>query len=214
MGHTRLLLGSLAGLLISVLLFLLVGGYAALVFVAALLGGGSVVGALVDLAVPWLLVAGLLVVTGVVSLLGLLYGLARRAADATFESERATALAERAEREVPGLEALGLSETLEPPEPTAEERAERALADLKSQYVAGEITEREFERRVDRLVACDGLDSEVDGLDSEVDGPGSDGGGLDPARAERERQAVIEDAEGGVVDGDDGPIEEAEGDRS
>lgn len=178
MASTRLLLGSLAGLLLSTLLLVLVVGYAALVFLGALLSGTPLVGTLLDLAVPWLLVAGLLVVTGVVSLVGLLYGLARRAADLSFESERAAALAERAEREVPALDALGLSEALAPPEPTAEERAERALVELKQQYVAGEIDEREFERRVDRLVATDDVDA---------------------GRVDRERRVVTEDAEGGVV---------------
>lgn len=172
MASTRLLFGSLAGLLLSVLLFALVVGYAALVFVVALLTGAPLVGTLLDLAVPWLLVAGLLVVTGVGSLVGLLYGLARRAT--RFESERAAALAERTERGVPGLEGLGLSGALAPPEPTAEERADRALAGLKEQYVAGEIDEGEFERRVDRLVASDEVDA---------------------ARAAREHRVVVEDAE-------------------
>ena len=197
MASTRFILGTLAGLLVSVLLLVLVVGYGALVAVGALLSSASLVGTLLEWAVPWLLVAGLLTVTGTLSLLGLLYGLARRAADATVESETAAALAERAERELPGVAALGLSDALGPPEPTAEERAERALADLKSQYVAGDIDEREFERRVDRLVATDDLDSDADSLESEVEGLESEVEGLDAARAERERRAVVEDAETG-----------------
>lgn len=40
----------------------------------------------------------------------------------------------------------------------AEEQAEQVLAELKQQYVAGQISDAEFERKVDRLVANDSLD--------------------------------------------------------
>lgn len=64
----------------------------------------------------------------------------------------------------PGPRADGL---LTPPEPSADEQAEQALAELKRQYVDGEIAEAEFERKVDRLVANGSID-EVRPPESEI----------------------------------------------
>lgn len=55
--------------------------------------------------------------------------------------DRLAGLAARAERVVPPLRSLDLAERFEP---TPEQRR----ADLREQYLAGEITETEFERRV------------------------------------------------------------------
>ncbi|WP_336344145.1 SHOCT domain-containing protein [Halalkalicoccus ordinarius] len=72
--------------------------------------------------------------------------------------ERIATLVERVEQTYPPFRILGLSDFLSPPKPSADEQAEQALADLKQQYVDGEITEAEFERKVDRLVASESID--------------------------------------------------------
>jgi hypothetical protein len=104
-------------------------------------------------------------VTAVGSVLGLL----RRAS--IPRSARLQSVLERAERRYTPIEAVELSSLVAPPEPSAEERAEEALADLKRRYVAGEIDEGTFERKLDRLVSNDSLDD---------------------ARAAREREATLE----------------------
>jgi len=59
--------------------------------------------------------------------------------------DRYVAVVERLERRSPTLRQFGLSETFEP---TAEDRRRQ----LREQYVAGEISETEFERRVADLM--------------------------------------------------------------
>jgi uncharacterized membrane protein len=167
---SKLFWGSLLGLLASAGLLVLGVGYLALVVYSGLVTGTPVVGVLVDVAVPALAGFALLVVLLVGSVVGLALSVVRHAS--LPRSERVAALAERAEREYPALGALGLSDLLSPPEPSADERAERALADLKRRYVEGDLTEDEFERKVDRLVAADSIDA---------------------ARADRERRRVVED---------------------
>lgn len=147
---------SLVAWLVSGSLLLVVLGYVGLVVYSAIETGTPIVGVLLDIAVPYLLVVAALLVVTVLSGLGFVWALVRRAS--VPRSERLASLARRAEREYPPLETIGLSDSLAPPEPSTEERTEAALADLKRQYVDGEISEREFERRVDRLVANDSLD--------------------------------------------------------
>jgi hypothetical protein len=157
-----------AVLLLSGTLLAVVLGYGALVLASAFYTGASVVAAAFELAFPWVLLA-------LVSLLGLVFGSVgvtyAVARNASFpRGGRLQRLAEYAEREYSPLRALGLSDVVAEPEPTPEERAEDALSELKRRYVAGEIDEREFERRVDRLVATDSVDD---------------------ARAERERREAL-----------------------
>ncbi|ADJ14714.1 SHOCT domain-containing protein [Halalkalicoccus jeotgali] len=164
---------SLVVLLVTSSLLAVVLGYLGLVVYSALMTGTPIVGILLDMTVPYLPVVAVLLVLVVLSGIWFGWSLLQRAS--IPKNDRLASVAGRAEREVPLLGALGLSESLSPPEPTPEERAERTLAELKRQYVDGEIDEREFERRVDRLVSNDSLEE---------------------ARAARERRAVLEGESG------------------
>lgn len=147
---------SALGLLVFGGLFVLVLGYAGLVVLSAMATQSSVVPTLLDLAIPFVPVLGVLLVATVLSGVGVAWGLLHGTSRGNYG--RLKSLVERAEREYSELRVLGLSDALEPPEPTAEERAEDALERLRRQYVEGEIDEREFERKVDRLVANESLD--------------------------------------------------------
>lgn len=151
---------------------LLVVGYVGLVVYSGLVSGTSIVSTLVDIAVPTLGGLAVLVVLFVVSVVGGLWVLAQNAS--VPRSARIASLAGRVERKYSPPGPVGLAELLAPPEPSADERAERALATLKQQYVDGALTETEFERRVDRLVRNDSIDE---------------------ARAARERRAIDADVE-------------------
>lgn len=164
---------SLLGVFVSGGLLVLTAGYVAVVAASALASSASLVAVLLDIALPVLAVAAILVTLLVVSGVGLVWVLIRNAP--AIRSDRLASLAGRLEREYPPLRRAGLSDVLEPPEPTAEEQAEAALADLKQQYVDGEISEAEFERKVDRLVATDSIDE---------------------ARAARERSDAVQRASG------------------
>lgn len=163
---------SLMVLLVSSSLLAVVLGYVGLVVYSAMMTGTPIVGLLIDMTIPYLPVVAVLLTLVVLSGTWFSWSLVRRAS--VPKHERLASVASRAEREVPLLGSLGLSDSLAPPEPTPEERAERTLAELKRQYVDGEIDEREFERRVDRLVSNDSLEE---------------------ARADRERRAVLNDGE-------------------
>ncbi|WP_408959539.1 SHOCT domain-containing protein [Natrinema sp. 74] len=161
---------SVLGALLSGGLLLVVVGYLALVVYSGLATGAPIAATLLELALPVLAAVTLLMAVLAVSSVGALWVFARHAS--LPRSERAASAAERLEREYSPLRTLGLSEVLSPPEPSAEERADRALAELKEQYVDGEISEAEFERRVDRLVANESIDE---------------------ARAARERRQVVDE---------------------
>ena len=152
----KLLWASALGLVLSGGLLVLGAGYLALVVYTGLATGTPLVGVLLDIAVPVLGGVTLLFVLLVASGAGVAWALVRNAS--VPRSERLARLAERAEREYSPLRMLGLSELLAPPEPSAEEQAEQALESLKQQYVDGELSEIEFERRVDRLVSNESLD--------------------------------------------------------
>ncbi|SFG55100.1 hypothetical protein SAMN04488063_2387 [Halopelagius inordinatus] len=156
--------------LLSATLSVVVLGYGALVLASAFVTDASVVGALFELAVPWVALAAVSLLGTVFGSVGAVYALARRVS--VPRGGRLHRLAAYAERACPPLRTLGLSEALSEPEPSPEEKAQDALEDLKRRYVAGEMDEREFERRVDRLVANDSVDG---------------------ARAERKRREVLRD---------------------
>lgn len=150
---------------VSVVVFLVatslltVVGYAGLVTYSALRTGTPIVGVLLDLAVPYLLLVAGLVVICVLSGLGLAVGTVDRVSGTSLpRSARLQSALEAVERTVPALSPLGLSRAVGPPDPSAEEQAERALAALKQQYVAGRIDEQEFERKLDRLVTNESID--------------------------------------------------------
>lgn len=169
--RNRLLWASGIAAALSGTLLLVVVGYLAVLVYSGLASDTPIVDVLVDIAVPVLAVVTVLLVVLVLSCAGAVWALVRAAS--LPRSDRLAAIAEWLEREYPPLRAVGLSSALEPPEPSAEERAEDALAELKRQYVAGELTEAEFERKVDRLVANDSIDE---------------------ARAARERRRVVDEA--------------------
>lgn len=161
---------SVLGVLLSGGLLVLAVGYLGLVVYSGIVTGTPIVGVLVDVAVLALVGIALLLVLLAVSVVGLLWVFVRNAS--LPRSERVASLVGRLEREYSPVGVVGVADLLAPPEPSADERAERALADLKGQYVAGEITEAEFERKVDRLVVNESLDE---------------------ARADRERRRVVEE---------------------
>lgn len=171
MGWVRknLLVGSLVLFLIAGSLLALVLGYAGLVVYSAFLSGGALVDAVLGLAFPYLPIAAALLAVVIVAGLGFCVALLRRLS--IPRSERLGSLLAGVERHSPLLDRLDLSSLVRPPRPSEAERAENALADLKRRYVADEITEAEFERKLDRLVASDSVDD---------------------ARAAREREATLE----------------------
>lgn len=160
-----LFVASLLGLFVSSALLVVVLGYLALVVYLALRTGTPIVEILLDLAVPYVPIVGILVVAVVISAVGFGWGLLQRAS--IPRSARLQSAFERIERRYAPIRALGLSDIVAPPEPTPEE----ALANLKRQYVTGEIDERTFERKLDRLVRNDTVDD---------------------ARAARERESTLE----------------------
>lgn len=160
-----LFVASLLGLLVSSALLVVVLGYLALVVYLALRTGTPIVEILLDLAMPYVPIVGALVVAVVISAGGLGWALLQRAS--VPRSARLQSVFEQVERRYAPVRALGLSDAVAPPEPTPEE----ALADLKRQYVTGEIDERAFERKLDRLVRNDSVDD---------------------ARAARERESTLE----------------------
>ncbi len=168
--RNRGLWAALLGLVLSGLLLVLGTGYLGLVVVTGLLSGAPVLGTLLDIAVPVVVGGVLLVLLVLVSAVALVYVLLRSLS--LPRSARVASVAARVEDVYPPLERVGLADRLAPPEPSPEERAERALADLKARYVDGELTEAEFERRVDGLVSNEPIDG---------------------ARGDRERERVVED---------------------
>ncbi|MFH5801087.1 SHOCT domain-containing protein [Haladaptatus sp. CMAA 1911] len=161
---------SMLGLLLSGGLLLVVVGYLALVVYMGMVSGTPIVDSLLNIAVPTIITVAVLVVIFTLSSVGALWTIAQNAS--LPRSTRLGKLVEHLERKYSPLGPTGLSDTLTPPEPSAEEQTERALANLKQQYVNGDITEREFEQKVDRLVSNDSIDE---------------------VRARRERQRVVEE---------------------
>lgn len=154
--RNKWLWASLLGVVLSGGLLLVVIGYLGLIVYSGLANGTPIVDVLLDIAVPVLMSVVFLVAMLILSGVAMLWVIVQNAS--IPRSERIAILVERVEREFPPLRVLGLSEFLSPPEPSADEQAEQALADLKQQYVDGKITEAEFERKVDRLVANESID--------------------------------------------------------
>lgn len=164
-SSTSLFVASLLGFVVSSVLLVVVVGFAALVVFSGVQEGVPVAETLIDLAVPYLPIVTALVVTATLTAIGSAWAVARRAS--IPKSERLQSTLEEIERRNAAAESLGLSAVVAPPEPTAED----ALEDLKRRYVAGEIDETAFERKVDRLVANDSVEE---------------------SRAAREREATLE----------------------
>lgn len=145
-----------AGLALSGALLLVVVGYVALLAYSAVTSGAPIVPVLLDIALPVLGSVAVLVAVLALSGVGLLWVVVQNAS--LPRSDRVATLLERVEQAYPPLRKIGLSTLVAPPAPSAEEQADQALAALKHQYVSGEITEAEFERKVDRLVANESID--------------------------------------------------------
>lgn len=152
--RNKLLWVSVLGIVLAGVLLLLAVGYLGVVVFAGLASGTPLVGTLLDLAVPAIVGVALLVVLLVVSGVALVWVLVQHVS--TSVRGWVVAIPERLERAYPPLRILGLSD-LFAPTLSADERTERALADLKQEYVDGELTEAAFERRVDRLVASESI---------------------------------------------------------
>lgn len=162
-------ISSIAFLAASVLLAVVLG-YMGLVTVSGLAAGAALVSVLTKLALPYLPIVALLSVLVVVSGTVATWSALRRLS--VPKSKRFGTVAERIEQRYPVIDGFGISEFVSPPEPTTED----ALADLKRRYVAGELDEAAFERKLDHFVATESADD---------------------VRAERERRAVLDESSNG-----------------
>lgn len=154
--RNKWLWASLLGVVLSGGLLLVVIGYLGLIVYSGLANGTPIVDVLLDIAVPVLVSVVFLVVLLILSGISMLWVIVQN--ESIPRSERIATPTDRVEQKYPPLRILGPSDFLSPPKPSADERAEQALAELKQQYVDGEITEAEFERKVDRLVANESID--------------------------------------------------------
>jgi len=102
--------------------------------------------AMVVEAAEWVLVALLLGLLGIVFLFATVVSVLRNAS--IPRSDRLASVVERLEREYPLLEEFDVSKKVEP---TPEDRQQQ----LKDRYVAGDISDEEFEREMDRLIDDD-----------------------------------------------------------
>lgn len=180
---------SLGTLLVSGTLLVVVFGYVGLVVYSALATGVSMVGVLSELAIPYLPLVAILLVVVVLSAIAVGWGILRRLS--IPRSERLGTAAERAEQRYPVLDGLGLSELVSPPEPTAED----ALEDLKRRYVAGELDEATFERKLDRLVTNDSVDDVRAARERETVLNERDGAGADDQQRDHEHEQEGDDRE-------------------
>lgn len=137
--------------------------------------GGALVFVLLDAAAPYLVASMLVGLLSFLLFVALAVAAVRRAS--MPRDERLADLARKAERVSPQARKVGLAERFEP---TAEER----IDDLKREYVAGEITELEYERRLQELMdERDVGDERRERLDDELGAEFGD----ERVRRERER---------------------------
>lgn len=136
-----------------------------LLVVLAGLASGAGVGAVLGDAALALLIAALLVAADTAFALGFLVTVARRVPSPSLpENERAAETATRLERAVPQMSRLELSERFAV---STEKKRER----LKQRYVDDELTQVEYERRLQALLAEETGDetvSDVDELDADL----------------------------------------------
>jgi uncharacterized membrane protein len=150
-SRVKVLLG---GFLLSLLALVGVTALGAFAVFTALLdpaAGSSLLVVLLETAAPFVAVTAML---GLVSLL-LLVGLAVAAVRSASlpRNERLARITRRIEHYSPDARKLGLSERFEP---TTEDR----IDELKREYVEGEITELEYERRLQELMSEEGVSDE------------------------------------------------------
>jgi hypothetical protein len=121
----------------------------------ALLSLGGPLDALLVNVLPWAVGAAVLSVVEVALLAGIAYHLVRRV-DVDVRGGRLQSLAEYVERHNARARSLGLSSALDHP---PERKREDALDALKRRDADGEIGDREFERRLGRLLETDDVDA-------------------------------------------------------
>ncbi|MEA5388574.1 SHOCT domain-containing protein [Haloarculaceae archaeon H-GB11] len=149
----RLLWMSLFGMVASAVVSVVVVGYVGFVTVTTLLAGGPVLDLLLGLALPVVASLSVLLLVFVLSILGTGVGVAR---SVTLPSRtHLVDAAEAAERRNPVLAALSLSDRVAEVVLSERARHDRHLDRLKRRYVAGELNEQEFERRVYTVLDAD-----------------------------------------------------------
>ncbi|UPV99427.1 SHOCT domain-containing protein [Halorussus gelatinilyticus] len=139
----------LGGFLLSLLALVGVTALGAFAVLSAFLdpaAGTPLLVALLQTAAPFVAVAAMLGVVSLVLLVGLAVAVVRSAS--VPRDARLARLARTVERYYPGARSLGLSEKFEP---TTEDRIDQ----LKQRYVEGEITELEYEQRLQELMSDD-----------------------------------------------------------
>ena len=102
-----------------------------------------VLSAMLEAAAEWIVLSFILALLAVLFFVAAVVSLIRTLS--VPRNERVASLFSWLERTHPALEAVGISNKFEP---TAEDRKQQ----LKERYVDGEISEREFERRMDQLM--------------------------------------------------------------
>lgn len=153
MGFIDDLKGPLAGFAISAVLFVAVALYGLVDVLAVLSRPDPPLAALVSAAAPYVVA---LVVVGLVCAAFVGWGVYRVASGAVsgdnrlLQNEYVATLAEYAERKSDVARRLDVAEKVRP---DPQQRARRELADLKRQYAEGRISEAEFERRLEDLLA-------------------------------------------------------------
>ena len=142
-GRVKTLLG---GFLVSLVLLVGIaafGLFAALSALASAAAGAPLVFVALDAAAPYIAASMLVGVLSFLLLLGTMVAAVRRLS--MPRNERLARVARGVEYVSPRARSAGLAERFEP---TTEER----IAELKEEYVAGEIGEQEFERRTRDLL--------------------------------------------------------------
>ncbi|WP_435335033.1 SHOCT domain-containing protein [Haloarchaeobius sp. TZWWS8] len=142
-----------AGIVLTLFALVGVSLWGLLQTVAAIGTAGStpLLVAMVSAGAPWLVAAVLLTLLSSVLTVWLLLVLVSQVSLPRLQSERLSKLAGFFEYRVPGLPNYGIADWLAPPEPTVEERRDT----LTERYVAGELSDAEFERKLQRLYEQD-----------------------------------------------------------
>ena len=150
-GRVKLLFG---GLVFSLLALVGVAAFGVVAGLSALFTAPAsvpLVVVLLDAVAPYAITAALLGALSFVLTLGLAVAAVRQAS--MPRSERLAGLARLVERYSGEARRVGLAERFEP---TTEER----IDELKAEYVEGEITELEYERRLQDLMVEEGVNDE------------------------------------------------------
>lgn len=176
--RVKLLLGAFAFSLLALVGIVALGAVAALSALAnPAYAGVPLPFVLLDAAAPYLVASAL--VGGVSFLLFVALAVAAVRRASMPRDERLARLARTVERHSSEARSVGLAERFEP---TTEDRIE----DLKERYVEDEITEWEYERRLQELLA------DETGSDVDVDGERASDKDVSDERLRREREQVFE----------------------